>query len=402
MSVHIYHPEFINYCFCYVYDDIKSFIYHNPEYHSMEKIPVFISMKKPDLVYFMFDHRKKIWNLYHALQDSLFVSILITEFNKIESMLNKENKYVGVLIHSDLKILARISQDGQFHINEHCFLSLDTKTGFVSYIIYNDIKQKYELKNDPVFIFSDILLPSISKKSLIYLNSSSIIDFIFFSLTYPMHVNMLSAPYIKFVEFFKNRLSFIKDLKPKDNYNKIFSMFKEHDREYYDLKMNHFQSATHHLINTFENYKELNEKVDFINSFIEKLRNDLCIEISLIYNRLLNFPHEKHYLNMNYDSHPLMRFINMLDNTYNTNPTKLTYMSILSIECFISKNKDSGMNVLMQDIVRVRSSLFIPMYKEFLNTQQMNIKPLGHKTYEYFSFRIFSPSIFIMEHLLLS
>src|SRR5205807_1640476 len=80
--------------------------------------------------------------------------------------------------------------------------------------------------------------------------------------------------------------------KPKIGYMQIFQLFNDHDKDFFDKKMNIFQSEILKIFNDFKlilksdritDHSELN--IDFIIEFIIGLIKDLSIEFNFVYHR---------------------------------------------------------------------------------------------------------------------
>jgi len=125
----------------------------------------------------------------------------------------------------------------------------------------------------------------------------------------------------------KHNFLLVKQSLPKIEYNQIYKLFEEHDKIYFNSKMNQFRGSIcgfFDQINSAEsapsnNSCELNK---LMVSFIAKLRLDLCLELSMVYHRLRHFPQERSKLYNKFPNHSYVKLIKFIHQNFTKNKNK--------------------------------------------------------------------------------
>lgn len=180
---------------------------------------------------------------------------------------------------------------------------------------------------------------------------------------------------------------------PKNSYKIIYQMFKDFDKPYYDKKMAPFQQK---ILNFINGVCKIDSK--YISNFIDSAKFDMALELSLLYNRVRKYPDESIQLYKIYGYHPYVILLNDLDKEFNDNT-----ISIKMVCRYLEQlaNKRTSQHIII-DAIRRRSELFLYTYSHFAETnkilQKNSISCINHKK-EYYPFKIFSSSLFCMEHI---
>lgn len=379
--------------------------------------PVILGRDKINLFYLSFDRIIQKWRFYHFNEywDFLFDNEdILLMFSDYKDCLEKNIKgYMGVFKDQRISMLYYLDNTGNPYFNSN----FDTWIDFRKNILFikkeiNNILDTYE---KPIENYNDIIIPIYN--GLLHLNPKSVNDLIFSSLTiFNCNQNIdetmkifISDNYYRHLEptiqCFKANIQKIQFIKPKSFYSEIYKLIMENDKKYFDGKMKQFQKQVITIFKNLEKFgpdkKELMANV--ISDFIINLKNDFAKEISIIYHRLRHYPNERLALYKKYPNHPYIKLIKMVHQFYKKESFK--YITNIEIHTFLEKSDinfiiyDEKTSLIMDTIMH-RSELFVFMYNQYLNTTAQKIKPKYQIKYNYFPFKVFSPYLFIMEHIL--
>jgi hypothetical protein len=229
-------------------------------------------------------------------------------------------------------------------------------------------------------------------------NPSECIDFIFFILISGRsfsHIVELIGHWMSQTDYqyFVENIKSIQSIKPKEQYSRIYNLYRNHDRKYFDRKMTNFQENVIRILNNFENLSTDPFEISMA-KFIDRVKIDLSVELNTVYQRLRYFPQERNLLYRTYPDHPYVKLIKMIHIHY-LDDKRIVNINAMEILHFFNK---VDANVLI-DAVATRSELFEFMYERYLGTVANNVAPKYNTKHNYFPFKVFSPILFLMEHL---
>lgn len=232
-----------------------------------------------------------------------------------------------------------------------------------------------------------------TKYGLLHVNPPSEIDMMMSFLMY--HTEKVS------MKFFINRffgmknnpcINFLTKLKklntvhPNNEYKNIFHLVQTHENAYFNRFMTHFQAEIVQLINSTDTEWKQSQ------NFGKNLKKDFAYEITNLYHRLLLFPHEKEMLYQRYPHHPYIELLQMI--------FKTGCYHYESVYRFLEHSKTRKFQLLLINAIGRRSKIFDFYYNLYLNSNRTKIHLVYPDTFNYFPFRIFSPYLFLMEHII--
>ncbi|AYV85276.1 MAG: hypothetical protein Satyrvirus9_2 [Satyrvirus sp.] len=392
----------ITYCsihdfFC---DSYKFLVNLLPEdFCTSQHIPIVTNVNKSNLVYFKYDLEKKLWKLFYDNQNE-FLADLYDEFQIIESRLEKQNKYFAIMVDGHLQLLKYVTphKDVYYYNFFHSYFDIKNRK-----IVLNTFCRESDLYVSIIYSieefvdqFNDIMIPT--KESIICLNPTSYTDSIFAVAKISQNATDKFTP--KIIQNFKTVFGMVKNLSPIQEYKQIYYYFSINDKEYYSTKIVKFQTELLEIFKKFDACDKLDDQKAFITKFVADFKRDFLIELSIIYHRLRHFPHERIHIYREYGRHPVIKLIKMVHEKYGGN-----YITIDNISKLFNCNSGTifeydNFTTAFVNAAKYRSSIFVPMYFEFFNSLKKGTKPKYNTKYNYFPFKIFSPNIFIMEHML--
>jgi len=399
---------------------------------SINQLFPFISGKEKDFMFYLkFGIVDGKWNFYHQnyywsilLDASIIEKIMANEMGTLE---DKSCSYIGLIINGVPNFFICFSEKKNHSINQQAQSEkyddkktlmnqfFDTCINFHEKIIYEKIYTKKE-----VLFYHDIIIPT--ENGLVHINPLSSKDFIFTNMLIAKSDNqasemiceLLSERYYHHlkptIENFCNNMVKIQSTKSKESYNEIYNLFKKHDKEYFDEKMTSLQKKALNIFTDCQKYNNSNQAdnmAKFIVEFIISLKRDFSYELSTVYHRLLHYPNERIKLYQAYPDHPYIKLLKMVHrhfvNKYGKQSNK--FISSTDITDFLEKNYMDLViydekTMLFVDAMSRRSDIFVYMYNLYLNTISSDIKPKYKTKYNFFAFKVFSPFLFIMEHML--
>lgn len=308
--------------------------------------------------------------------------------------------------------------------NEYCLQNFSTKHNYLCYITDESVEILFtkSIIDDTIevlthnFINHNTIINNAgyvtSDGRILLLNSTNPIDLIFSYLRFGHSREVLSEllsvmatdEYYIGVEKCLNYLS--SDLKklcetpPIKNYTNMFKLSMSHDINYHLIGYDKFHKHVIDIIHKFSsNYQETMFKNMF--SFFRNLRNDIVIELVQLYNRFRNYPHERIAIYKIHSAHPMLQLVRYIHHMAKQTNTSVTYEFISYLI-----NDNSNVNIydhfgcLLMNAIAYRSDLFVDLFKEFISTQNNNISPKYKNYQNYYPFRRYSSTLFIIEHLL--
>lgn len=389
MSVQIYQPSIINSLVSICYSP-KSTLMNNTHLHTLlkircspnGKIPLIPGAHISDLVYIVFNPDFKIWELYHRKLENLMV---FAKFNEIYPILNTMNKYYAVVLNQNLKLIQCTTSDGKVFIYDWCY------------------------DHEPNANILDSIIPTLGG-GIVHINPTSHIDLIFcivkFSRgrdhTSEMMEILVSDEYYDHTSFafenFRKNFEKIRDIDPMPAYKEIYKCFQKNDSEYFSRKIVEFQEQILEFFSEMNNAFRLRGSAlaDFMTSFIDKFKKDVVIEIYTLYNRFRNYVSER---NVIYQlDHPYVELLKMMDD-FNIGTESDVSNMIFFNDSFVVYDK---LTSAILSAIKNRHGLLYLVYQEYWSTVTSGPKAKNWATtkHNYYPFKIFSPSLFLMEHLL--
>lgn len=237
-------------------------------------------------------------------------------------------------------------------------------------------------------------------------------------------------------------------------YKTIYKYFKLHDREYYESKIHGLHKEVYRFLNfpkensdkkpnkTSDNLggtvrtsqADQNAKIKFLIDLISGIKNDLSMELVLIYHRFRLHPIEKEVLAKNHPNHPYLTIFKILQNKFSelkknksqlNKPTNLRSdsrsdsrseirndksvrrvdLEVVRSTFFTRTNNDNFVvndeyiNLLLS-AMRFRSDIFDMLYQAYLNSYTNHMHSRFKTEHDYFPFKVFSARLYVFEHLL--
>ncbi|XWV26459.1 hypothetical protein QJ857_gp0610 [Tupanvirus soda lake] len=380
---------------------------------------------KDYLFYLVFDTKQNKWLFYHRNpfweKTKTIKSVMhmndIKEY--VESLIYcdtivKTYQYMGFIVQNEnnIDIINIINQEGNSIIANEIY-----PIG-ISYVDFDN--KTYHLNGTNPFFqnYSDMIIPT--RTGLVHINPKSDVEMLLSVMRIgksQSHVRdlvnvLVSKEYADNMQvvFYKLKMRFerIQSMRPKIEYSKIYQLFDEHDKEYYNMKMKTFQKS---IIDTFQQAKNVfslcsnnNDMGIFVSDFVNSFKFDLAFELSIVYHRLRHFPQERVKLYRKYPNHPYVKLLKMIQDIYVKNHKRSrNFINVDIISKMLEKDNmiinDEFSEIIIQAVSR-RSELFVYMYNLYLESVSKNVKPKYKTKYNYFPFKIFSPTLFAMDHML--
>ena len=366
--------------------------------------PIIYGHQKHLLFFLTFDKIKNSWIFYHNnknMSDNTNTMDLLKENQFIVKLNENVCGYIGIFTQGRAQIISEID-DGIAYVNPFFMPNVDFTKNTVHTI--DDI---VVLEN-----YNDIIVPC--QLGLVHLNPPSFVDLIFITMRYSSskaHTSEIVTVFLSedYIDIFKPILKNLKycfqQLKfsdPKDTYGQIYQLFNQNDKTYFNNKMRTFQSDVINLFNQANNIVTDDEIIRFISEFINRIKIDLAIELSTVYRWLCKHPHERKLLYRKFSDNAYIKLLKMIHLNYLQSKKPQNFTEICR---FIQAGEDTNAfdfrfpTHLLIDAIETRSELFCFMYEKYLFSKQS--KPLYKKTRDnnYYPFKIFSASLFVMAHL---
>ena len=406
MSVQIYYPNLIDsliefrYCHPNALEANASVINFMGNLEMTNFIPMIIGIPKSNLVYLRFDTELNLWNMYHSNTDSQFNDIIQREFGHWSDIISKEDNYLGIVDNNSCFLIQCVftpPKQGYHFVYAFCRHCFDT-----------DNKQMYtrsygtdsKLDIYPMDNFSNIFIPNTDK--IICLNSTSPLDLIFSSIHLGSYGQTIcNALYYvnRLSKNFRNELNIIHDMKPDNIYNQIYQYIYHNDCDYFKQKMANMKAEISKIFAQFRIAFEIKPNIQtqtkFIANLVNNFRKELAIELCLVYHRFRHFPHERLSINQKYSHNPFIKLVKLVHQNYLGSRKFVRSDDIAQI--FYGTMINSEL-INLREAIQKRQQLFVPLYLEYQNTIQKNIKPKYQISYNYFPLKVFSPYLFIMGH----
>ncbi|XWV25200.1 hypothetical protein QJ856_gp0572 [Tupanvirus deep ocean] len=371
------------------------------------------------LFYLVFDTKQNKWLFYHRnylLQIELTTGTSSNThdlYKYIESLIRcrvvtKTKKYMGVIKNNNtINIINVLDESGKSIIDNDLYSigpgCVDFKNKF-----YYSLGSNINFEN-----YRNIIIPT--RTGLVHINPQSDVEMIFSVMRIGKNkpqitdlVNVLvSNEYADNTQIvfdkLKLRFKMIQSMKPKTEYSKIYQLYDQHDKEYYNMKMQIFQKNVIDIFTKAINHDE-NNIGNFVSDFINSFKFDLAFELSIVYHRLRHFPQERVKLFRTYPNHPYVKLLKMIQDDYIKNHKRLrNFINADIISKMFEVNNmiihDEFYETIIQAVTR-RSELFVFMYELYLESVANNVRPKYKTKYNYFPFKIFSPTLFAMDHML--
>lgn len=423
-----YNPAVIKSIFSYAYSSKKELMNKKTKINELLSIqylshpnnyciPVLPEKHINDFFAVIFNEELGKWIFYHSNKSW-------TNFNKISEIANLLDtdsylkKYLpdmmycfGYIVNNSLQFMYFSKKnDTSIPIASHyCYIDLST----------NILKTKIGCGYTAKFVesYSDLIVPT--NKGMAHINSSSFTDLVF--ITFKISTNSQDVRdfleiftsknyydeiYPAFQNFF-DKLNLIRTAPPMNNYNLVYQLFSDTDKNYFDTKMSEFQE---NVLDTFNRAtcQTPDEITNFLSEFIGGLKMDISFELNTVYHRLRCFPQERIFLYERFSSHPYIRLIKLIHQHFVNEKVKNDKyrISTETIYNFLTLNDRNNLIIyddkfitLMEAISR-RNELFVEWYKLYLNSVVDDIQPKYKPSYYYFPFKLFYCRLFIMEHIL--
>ena len=377
-----YNPEVIN---SYV-----SFDYcQRHELPTQGIISMIAPIDKSKLILLTYDDWSCAWILYHTDKN-------INKDIIVDRALSPDVSYLCVMTDNDnIENIQQINHNNGEKVDIFSGMSrydLNSNT-YRKKVYYSDHSMAYTYEKPSPILFNDIIILNPEKPGIYYLNSSSYIDFMFYILKTGLfidrHYTLINKDLTKGArKDFKNHISILNSNRPKDEYCTLYQYMNK--EKGYDAKMKIFQ----------DNVMKILSNKTTIYDFIIKFKKDLCLELNNIYHRMRCFPNERKIIYEKYHNHPYIKLIKLLHKNFLTQHKPITE-DIVSELLFESSEPyviyDNIIYTLIDGLKR-RSELFNTFYHLHINSKKGKYR----SRYRHYSFRIFSETLFVMEHLLMS
>lgn len=266
---------------------------------------------------------------------------------------------------------------------------------FTGIRIYYDINgaEAFVLQNGTVQKLKHFVMPEINLEP-----ETSAIDMIFHLFT--NHINCkenrneitifassFPAHFKLFIGDFCKRLDALELTEPKRNYSQIFNEFSHNDKTYHENHMRVFQDKTTDILELHKNNSDIcvnvNQGIIVFNTFENELFDDFILELFYLYRRFHRFPSDRRQIYTKHSSHAYVTILSRIH--------ELRCHCYLTVDLAFIKSVVIEMIDTVKAAMRTRSELFQDMYELFKKS------PNGRF---YYPFKIFSPTLFVMEHLL--
>lgn len=377
--------------------------------------PVAISeLSVKNLIYVTCDD---IITIYHCNENMTSTNIIGLKFN-IYSTFVKNYSYFGFLIDNFTKYIPI-----DMYLDEMLKYTNNAENFFISgygnlYDIDNNCMIKPVEDTNNVLsahstsdeIINDLLFMS-SHGGLVLINPTSYLMYIsciiMSSHNYKNIYELLNISFDK--RYFMNMkvmihnllfdINSIKNRDPLREYVDVYALLHEHDPDYSFVAHTQLQS---NIVNIFKGINiSDNESKYLLNDILTGFKHDLCMELNNIYHRFRIFPHERKIMYSEFSDNPYILLVKKIHNELFVDQSiKITYSNIYNY--LMTRNNYATHNelaYLMYDAVKLRHKLFTRMHEIFVLTKKNNIKP-KYKYQKYFPLRVFSSSLFLLEHLL--
>ena len=467
-----YNPAVVKSIFSYAYSSKKELVNKKAKINELLSIqylsypnnycvPVLPKKHINDFFYVIFNEEIGKWIFYHSNKSW-------TSYNKISKISNLLDtdpylkKYLPDMMHCFGYIVDNSLQFIYFSKKNDTSISPCTMRciPITSHYCYIDLKNNFlktkvshGYKETYIESCSDLIVPL--DKGMAHINSSSFIDLIFIIFKLSANNNdvddfleiLTSKNYYDeinpaFQNFF-DKLNLIRTTPPMDNYNLVYQLFSDHDKNYFDEKMTEFRENVLETFNksTFQNSSPdeislstkrqvmpeasipritLSENrqvmpeasipsiTNFLSEFIGGFKRDISFELNTVYHRLRCFPQERIYLYEKFSSHPYIRLIKLIHQHFVCEKNKNDKYKITTenIYNFLTLNDKTNLVIYdnrfitLMDAVSRRNELFVEWYKLYLNSIVGGVQPKYKPSYYYFPFKLFYCRLFIMEHVM--
>lgn len=353
-----------------------------------------IIKNKYELIYFRFVNEK--WTFYgdrkflpKKWQLKLFQPILVN--------LDKNLAYLGAYFNGNLRIIYTEDIDGRISTMYPCdYCVANFKNNTQTNIINGYYYQK-------PLEYKDILM--ITNKGIVYFNSSSCIDMIISLLKLNL-VGIETSSVISvlpknimdiIIKDFDSRKNSLLLNKPNNLYSNIFNQIKINDNDFYCKKITIFNNKIIEILalNCAPNYQS-------IINFVDNLKNDFITELQQLYRWFRKHPVEKKLVFSTYNDHGYTVLLNKMHQKISSledekilNKFWIPQKKIIDM---FNENIDVYNNIgFTMDLVSA-----IKYRSQFANIVY-HIFTLSNKKIEknnFYPFKIFSPYLFILEHIL--
>ncbi|BCS83067.1 hypothetical protein QLL95_gp1056 [Cotonvirus japonicus] len=345
-----------------------------------------IVLDKSDLIYLCFDYNINEWviNVSKNFNKNVYYCIYDATKN-----LDKNLEYLAMINPETIKlnILYTIDYDEKYSLMYPCdyFVADYTTDTIIS-----------RQRTYGYLSYENLLI--LTNTCIILLNSTSPLDMItstvqisFNHNTIQQIINTISinnSSLIKnILKKYTNNLIKLSYQKPDKNYTQIFNLIEDIQNDYFEKNIDIFNIHTTFILNRYP--KKTQE--EFYN-FIDNVKNDFITEINSLYHRFRKYPQERHEM---YNLFPNSGYTTIIKNIhkYYMNHCKDNHTTI---DCDKIKNMfensfDENHNLISNIFCAIRTRSFYLKSMIHLMRKSNDL---------YFPFKIFSPYLFIMEHLM--
>jgi hypothetical protein len=371
-------------------------------YSHTQNIPLIDGKNKNDLFHLIYDSNENIWIFFHMKKDWDDVNIVHKYLNTLISsgFCKKKIKYFGIIENNvKLEFISAVSQN-------KCIYDLNTK--YSKFINFSD--ENFEKKIN----YQDIIIPTIN--GFTHINSGSEIDLIFSTIRISKNLDhcrklidiLISEHYDDNLGPVVNKLitkfQILQISNPKNAYSHIFQLISQYDEKYFCTKMRKFQQDVVEIFQKIRGHQtDSTATASIITDFINIFKIDLAYELNTIYQRLRFYPNERIKLYESYPQHPYIKLLKIIHNNYLHTKNRITtdeiYILLSQSNNFITNDE---LTLTIKNAIGKRSELFIFMYNLYIESREKCIKPKYRTKHNYFPFKIFSSTLFFMEHMLAS
>lgn len=352
---------------------------------------------------------KYLFTIYHSRSNIDELQYLIKELSLIFQKLEASCNYLAIVDSDNIKIIQKFAPDGIITPKCKNFDYYNPFTNDFSWKISDaDESYKYDLvilnKKGGIILLNpknciDMIFTMMTKKY-------SDIDKMFTILENPDYQNLMGPIFYELIDNIGN----LQYQNKPSKYITIFRLISENDHEYYGQKLPVFQNQCMKIFNHADEYIMSNNiRCTHLADFIKNIRKEICLELFHVYHRWRNFPSERLMIRKLFPDHPYIILINHIHNDLIIK-NKNRFISPSLIENYLFENKkyftvyDENI-ILLLKALKYRNQLLEHAYKAYLNTKSCNELPKYKNYYlnmkhSYYPFKVFSPYIFLMDHLL--
>lgn len=410
---------------------------------SDNRIPIFLCDQMVDFFYLQIDEKKNFF--YYANPIWTPTNEEICELLIEKCKMYKEAHHIyGIWKDQQIELIYCSDKNKKYlPINEHYRHILEInhidkeKKGLILWkSVHKYHFDAYYENNTKIGNFNNIFIPT-KENGIICLNSSLMSDMVvnFMKINDPNHIQFIleiltntndkqpnflcsdnqennfkhiltMTPFLTILNNLETEINRIKNSSPKHTFSKIHALLITDNKDFYLSKILIFQQNVSAIINLYISIS--NFSINNINKhlcdFIINFRKEFSIELCIIYHYLRVYPQERVRIYGKNANNSYIKLIKLIHRYYiqykKSNKKSVEIDDIIDIFTTNVMDKYCNITQLIKDAVSQRSYIILQLYESFVNVTNNKIKPKYHTNNNYYPFKIFSPYLFIMEHIL--